>query len=858
MTSRGKDRTSTWSLSTRPHAPLKEARGSGILSLFLAISAGVLMIVAAVYTFQVLTNFRDITSEASDNVEWSLAQVELETRDFTAALEAAALDPDNNLDRVRLRFDILYSRIITIAAAPVYQRLEVMPEFKAALDRVHTFILSAVLVVDSSDSDLRAALPLLIEQSAHLRNDTRTLSLSGLTFFAEQSDEKRARVTQTLLRLAAIAALLIAALVTLLLHALRINRKFREHGEELAQANTRMNTILTTSLDGVIVVDNDGLVLEFNSAAEEIFQYKSDDIRGHPILDLISPDDMRDIHQAAMQRALDGGEDHIVGEGRVRLQAKRADGTEFPIEIAAQFAEENNRPIFIGFLHDISKRVAAEKELLEARDRALAGERAKAEFLTVMSHEIRTPLNGILGNVSLLNDTQLTPTQTRHIRNMEISGRVLMRHVDTVLDIARFEAGKLDVSIACTDLSVLMQELVDSQLSAANAQNTSLSWRWEGEPRAWVRTDRAAVEQVLLNLVGNAIKFTRNGSITIEAEALPEEKDGVPLVELRVLDTGLGIAQNRLSEIFEDFITNDTDFGRVPGGTGLGLGIAKRTVTAMGGEIGVESTLGEGSVFWIRLPMEAGRRPDQMPDITQPQPIAHLHMLVVEDNDINRELAKDMLQHEGHWVTTAVNGAEGVRLAQDTLFDVILMDISMPVMDGLAATQAIRTGEGANKETPIIAVSANILPEERSHLLDAGITAFLAKPLNRERLRRALTSVSEDIPDQENDPHLSHPGLPPATYSRLLARFIEEADALVAAITAPYRDASDVAKRCHDLAGAAALFGATDMHEFLSEADSAAKRKDANSFEKQVTKIPPRWQTLRPGLVEKLPPNAAE
>ncbi|NKW92060.1 response regulator [Rhodobacteraceae bacterium R_SAG9] len=834
--------------SSRKILPLR------LLGFVLTALIAVLLVFAFVTASQVFTNLRSIKLLASNDLEWSLAQIELETRDFAGALEAARLSPEPDLDRLRLRFDILYSRVGSMASAPAYLRLAVVPEFDAALKRVNTFMAEAVALIDLPDEELVESLPLLSVQSAHLRADARAMSLSGIALYAKENDAARQRITNTLYRLATIALLLITAVVGLLINLLFANRDARQKERAVSQANRRMSTILTTSMDGVLVVDSTGAVLEFNKASEAIFGYRYEDIRGKNIQDLIAPPNLRDSHYRAMERILTGQDRHAAGKGRVRMDAKRSDGTIFPIEIAIEMAEDNDEKILIGFLHDISDRVAAEKELLETRDRALAGERAKAEFLAVVSHEIRTPLNGILGNLSLLNDTALSPIQTRYVRNMEISGRVLMRHVDTVLDITRFEAGKLDVTIACTDLSMLLQELVDSQLSAANRHGTTLSWRWEGPARAWVRTDRAALEQVLLNLVGNAIKFTANGTITIEAEALPESINGHPAIELRVSDTGIGISEDRLPKVFDDFVTNHPTLGRVPGGTGLGLGIARRIVTALGGEIGVESTPDVGSTFWVRLPMEEGRQPPA-PQASEPAPeLTHLHMLVVEDNEINRELAQELLQREGHWVTLASNGAEGVQLAQTKQFDMILMDIAMPVMDGLAATKQIRAGDGPNKDTPIVAVSANILPDDRDRFLAAGMSAFLAKPIDRASLQHMLQDsfASAGAPTPEA---ATRAGLPEDTYNRLQARFLDEGDALLAAVTAPYRDFQDVAKRCHDLSGAAAIFGAHALHDILAQADTAAKQGNKRLFEELITQIPTLWRATR---IDLNAPDAAE
>ncbi|MFY0617285.1 ATP-binding protein [Shimia sp.] len=851
-----------------------------ILSLMLILCATLLATVAAITTYEVGTNFRDVRSEASDNVEWSLAQAELETRDFTAALEAAMLDPEASLDRLRLRYDIFYSRFVTIMRSPNYQRLNTTPEFDAALHRIERFVLGSETLIDGPDDALRAALPDLRKRSEHLRNDTRTLSLKGLTFFAEQADQRRDRVTNTFVRLTASTAALIAALIALIIHTFNIYRRTRQRGHALVQANVRMNTILTASFDGVIVVDRAARILEFNQACEDMFDYHFEDVHGKSFLEMLAPAHTRMAHAAAMERLAKREQGNIAGTGRIRMDAMRADGSIFPVEVAVEMAEENNQTIFIGFIHDISERVATERELVQARDRALTGEKVKAEFLTVMSHEIRTPLNGVLGNLNLLNDTALTSTQTRYVRNMEISGRVLMRHVDTVLNIARHEAGVLDVSLSNVDLSVLLQELIDSQLSAAIARGTSLSWRWEGAPRAWVQTDRAAVEQILLNLIGNAIKFTEGGTIIVEAEALKDTDEETSMIELRVVDTGVGIAPDRIDHVFDDFVTNDSTFGRVPGGTGLGLGIARRFAENMGGGVGVESLHGQGCAFWVRLPMAPGTRTLHSTTPRRAAPVPPMHILLVEDNPINIELAQDMLTRENHSVICATDGEQAVQAAERATFDVILMDIAMPVMNGQQATLAIRAGDGPNQNTPIVAISANILPDERKRLIAAGMNGFLGKPLNRSELEAQLRQIAQnsisavtltsDTPaaqtqardtDQLLDTAAirgNRAGLPEDTYHRLLARFLVEGDALNAAITAPYRQSRHVAKLCHDLASASAIFGARALHTALVEADTAAKQRDIAKFEQCLVTLPPLWRKTRAALETELPSDVAQ
>jgi PAS domain S-box-containing protein len=699
----------------------------------------------------------------------------------------------------------------------------------------------------------------MYDRASEIRETTRRLSVSGLMFFALDGDASRAAITNMLLQLAALAALLLTTLVAMIGYILSIYRKSRTRGVALEQANQRMQTILKTSLDGVIVTDLDGRVLEFNAAAEQILGFRFDEVRGRTIIALISPEDTLARHLAAAERIRARAKDTIEGKGRITLRAKRANGEIFPLELSIQRADDGQQEVFIAFLHDISKRVSAEKELHETRDRALAGERAKAEFLTMMSHEIRTPLNGVLGNLALMNDTALTTTQTRYLRNMDISGRVLMRHVDSVLDVTRFQSGKLEFDIACTDLSKLLSELIDSQLGQAETRGTLLLWRWVGARMEWGRTDRAALEQILLNLLGNAIKFTPGGRITVEVEKLPRMVGEKHMMEFRVIDTGIGIPPNKIDTVFDDFVTSDASFGRETGGTGLGLGITRRIARGLGGSVGVESTPGEGSLFWVRLPMEQGRDPSIAP--VEPAPISprHMSVLLVEDNAINREVATEILERDGHVVAATNDGQSGVDQAQTTRFDLILMDIAMPGMDGLQATRAIRHGNGASKDVPIIAVSANVLPQEKDRFLAAGMNGFLPKPLDIQDMRQVLlgqtSTASEAAPLTDlldlGQLNANRDGMGYATFERLLERFIEEVDALVAkTATLSDSDLDTIACSLHTSAGSAAVFGATRLRRTLLEAEVSAKAKTHETTERVLSELPAIWAQTKSSLLD--------
>ena len=381
-------------------------------------------------------------------------------------------------------------------------------------------------------------------------------------------------------------------------------------------------------------------------------------------------------------------------------------------------------------------------ELHDAELRALASGAKMAEFIAIMSHEIRTPLNGLLGNLEFLQDTELTQGQSILIENMKISGRLLMSHVTDVLDISRYDAGKFDVCPEALNLNQFLEALISNQSARSAEQETSLAWHWVGEPCEWVNTDRNVLQAILLNLIGNAVKFTPKGSVLVEVQVL-SVVNGKSDIEFRINDTGIGIEKELLLKVFDDFSTGSTNYNRQASGTGLGLGIAKRFSTVLGGEIGCNSTLGEGSMFWVRLPLVVIAKPqiENNIEIVQPKTKSQ-KILVVEDNIINRQVVRGMLEFLGHNVTEATNGLVGVTLADTEKFDLILMDISMPVMDGRTAARAIRASNGPSANSPIVALTANVMANERAAFLEDGMVDILSKPLTRVALSILIQKIA--------------------------------------------------------------------------------------------------------------------
>jgi signal transduction histidine kinase/CheY-like chemotaxis protein len=388
-------------------------------------------------------------------------------------------------------------------------------------------------------------------------------------------------------------------------------------------------------------------------------------------------------------------------------------------------------------------------ELIFSRDKAEEGSRAKREFLANMSHEIRTPMNGITGMTELALGTDLTADQRDYLNSVKTSTDSLLTVVNDILDFSKIEAGKLDLDMISFRLRQRIEDTV--KLVAVPARQKGLNVHCDIGPDVpeFVVGDPIRLGQILLNLTGNAIKFTEHGEVTVAVSVLAFETDAVAL-EFAVRDTGIGIPLDKQQTIFEAFSQADGSMTRRFGGTGLGLTISARLVAMMGGTIRVESRMGHGSCFRFvahmrigELTGNAGIPPAPAASAAMAAHTPHpLRILLAEDNAVNRKLAVRLLEKHGHLVTVAVNGREAMDALIRDPFDAILMDVQMPEMNGLEATAAIRRSErGTSRHIPIIAMTAHAMKGDREQCLECGMDAYLSKPIRSQELLAALESV---------------------------------------------------------------------------------------------------------------------
>ena len=375
---------------------------------------------------------------------------------------------------------------------------------------------------------------------------------------------------------------------------------------------------------------------------------------------------------------------------------------------------------------EITDRKRVEHELVAAKEHAEAADRAKSEFLAVMSHEIRTPLNAVLGFTALLLETQINEEQRAWLHTIDQSGVTLLTLINDILDFSKIEAGQLQLELRPCDLASLLESVTHLFLPRASEKGLALELRLEPGLPAIIATDTSRLQQILVNLMSNAVKFTAHGSIMLSADASEDT------LRITVRDTGIGIAPQQHDRLFKPFIQADSSTTRLYGGTGLGLAICQRLARALGGDISIESAPGQGSTFTLTLPVTHAEQPP--PPLAPPHPAevrngAPLLVLVVDDDATNRLLITRILGRHGITPDIAVNGRIAVNATQDKSYDLIFMDILMPELDGLNATREIRALMQGRRQPHIVALTASVMPDQQHDYMEAGVDAVLAKPI---------------------------------------------------------------------------------------------------------------------------------
>jgi PAS domain S-box-containing protein len=790
--------------------------------------------------------------------------------------------------------------------------------------------------------------------------------------------------------------------------------------KELAEASQqRSRLIVDSAYDAYVAMDANGFIIDWNRQAEQTFGWPREQVVGRLLHEVIIPPSYREAHVRGVRHFLETGEGPLL-QRRIEVPALRRDGSEFLVELTIAPIRHGSEWVFSAFLHDITERKKAEEELRKARDAAEAASQAKSEFLANMSHEIRTPMNAIIGMSELLLDTPLNGEQRDYLETVKKSADSLLSVINDILDFSKIEAGKLELENSPFDLRDTLGDMLNTLALRAHQKGLELACHIAPDVPEVVIGDPARLRQVLINLVGNAIKFTEKGEVLVDvqmqsavsgqqsavssrqdvmAEASPAQ---LPTADCRlrfsVRDTGIGIPADKQSAIFGAFVQVDGSTTRKYGGTGLGLAISSRLVERMGGRIGVESVLGQGSTFhfivrfglhgtarvrpmrpepgrlrgltvlvvddnatnrfilvetlgqWqmrpsavanaadalkaleraqqagepfslvlldahmpevdgftlaerIRAhpdlagatvmmlssagqPIDAARcqklglaayltKPIKQADLYRavlaalgtpaaapppsppppPRAVRTLRLLLAEDNPVNQKLAVRLLEKQGHTVFVAGNGAEALKAIEQQPFDLVLMDVQMPEMDGFEATAAIRARERGGGHLPIVAMTAYAMKGDRERCLEAGMDGYISKPIQPRELWQTIEKFStaaanENVLDRRQA--LERVGGDARLLRELIAVFLAESPKVLKEVAEALaeRDAAKLGRAAHTLKGAVATFGAEPARAAAQQLERLGNRGDLAAAAAAVPHLEAEMERLQAALRE--------
>ncbi|WP_417536703.1 PAS domain S-box protein [Methylophaga sp.] len=555
------------------------------------------------------------------------------------------------------------------------------------------------------------------------------------------------------------------------LSILIIRDKTHEHElERAANVSEQLKAnLIDTSLDALITINQDGLVTDFSPSAESLFGWRHEEIVGKPMSDYVIPEDMRAAHEKGMQHFLATGEGPLLGN-RIETQALRKSGRCFPVELALTATKVADDIYITAAIRDISERKEKEQELIDSKAEAEEASTAKSRFLSYMSHEIRSPLNAVLGSLTLIQkQVNLGEEGSRYVRLAQDSGEALLQVVNEVLDFSKIEAGHIEFK----RVSFCLPDLIDGVQASIQAKGVKSGVAIHAEVsdnlKSLIKADRDHLRQVLTILMDNAYKFTEAGEISVHASDVTTTEGASQdrCLRIEVRDTGTGIPEHLVETIFSEFeqvdATRDTGFG----GTGLGLAIARKLIEGMNGRIWVKSKVGVGTTFYAEIPYEirseeacadnlntgvpADNSLPEPDDKTESSAEKTCEVLLVDDVYANQVIGTELLKGKGYRVDVAKDGVEAVEKASTKAYSAILMDMRMPRLNGLEATELIRSSGGLNAKTPIIALSANAEKSEIERCYKVGMNDFVSKPFKIEQLTATIERCLQN-PQLEEDP----------------------------------------------------------------------------------------------------------
>ena len=610
----------------------------------------------------------------------------------------------------------------------------------------------------------------------------------------------------------------------------------------------KFKTITQSIQDAIIMMNDKGLISFVNRAGTTMFGYTKKEMLYTDLHELIAPPQYLLSFRRGFESFKNTGEGLLVGR-TLEIEARRKNGSKFPVELSISATKMNDSWYSIGIIRDITERRRSERDIVEASEAAENASRTKSEFLANMSHEIRTPLNTVIGATGLLSETNLDNEQMKLVEMMHSSGESLLALINDILDISRIEAGKITLEEIPFNLNDLLKKICDTLSVRSSKKNLEMTYEIKSGVPDILVGDPNRLRQILVNLIGNAIKFTETGSIRVFVENM-EITENNSTLKFSISDTGIGIPSAKLESIFNTFTQADASVTRRYGGTGLGLAISKKLIHLMHGDISVESIKGEGTTFSFTVkfdvPEKGGVKTAEIQDQDNTEieikGLGSLKILLVDDSSDNRFLINAFLNKESCSIVEADNGSIAVELFPTEKWDIILMDMQMPVMDGYQATRRIREIEKDKGigHTPIVALTAHSINTEVKKCLDAGCDVHLAKPVSKADLLKVIRDItspssdSEDISSEERIEIHADPDLMP-----LIPGYIEHRHKDVIKMkdlldNNSYRDI----ERCgHSMKGSGAGYGFDGITEIGAFIEIAGKEGSREQIQEGINRL---------------------
>ena len=604
--------------------------------------------------------------------------------------------------------------------------------------------------------------------------------------------------------------------------------------EQLRASEERFQSLFELSPDAIVVINGKGELLDANSLACQLAGYSKEDMLKLPAIDFVAPD--------SLNQALSGMS--VAGNGetvKIRVDFLNAKNERVPTEVLGRRIESADGALYYGVVRDISDRLAKEQQLRDSKEAAEKANVAKSDFLANMSHEMRTPLNGVIGSLSLVDREGVSEQTAGLVTAAERSAETLLTLIDDLLDLSRIEAGEFDVEHSVfnpADLTTIVSE-VFSPLAEKKGLELKTDVSASGK---MMKSDVGKIRQVLINLVGNAIKFTQRVSVSVNIDYDGDDKSGRLILEVH--DTGIGISMRDQAVLFDRFKQADSSKSKSHGGAGLGLAICKQLADIMEGSISVSSAPGAGSTFkfWVPVTRATLGSDNSETQTDESLPLSG-RVLIAEDSETNAMVAKKMLDRMGLDYEHVLDGAAAIDAAMSGDFDIILMDVSMPHVDGLEATRILRQ---RGFTAPIIAMTAHALKGDRDAAMQIGMSGYVTKPVRPKALRSALSdwlapNAQDPKPEETEMTVLDQDAIQEVwdgdmeTYTEIGRIFVDELGWRLPGLKES--NSNELEHHAHSLKGAASNIGATELSRLAAELEQMAASGNADRIAALIANI---------------------